>query len=70
MLQQLLQELLRFFSTSTGHWTLLGVGSIVAFAVVYHKKRQIVDFTAEVIEEDSWFINRDDNHRLASFPFI
>ena len=65
MLQQLLQELLRFFSTSTGHWTLLGVGSIVAFAVVYHKKRQIVDFTAEVIEEDSWFINRDDNHRLA-----
>ena len=65
MLQQMLQQLLNFLSTPTGLWTLLGTGTAIAFAAIYHQKRQIANFTVEVIPEDTWFINRDDNHRLA-----
>ncbi len=64
MLQQTLKELLQFLSTTTGFWTLLGIGGTIALASVYHQKRQIPKFTIEVIQNDTWFINRDDNHRL------
>jgi hypothetical protein len=43
----------------------MGIGGIIALAVLYHQKRQIPAFTIEAIPEDTWFINRDDNHRLA-----
>ena len=32
---------------------------------IYHQKRQIPGFTIEAITDDTWFINRDDNHRIA-----
>ena len=59
MLQQLLKELLKFLSTSYGHWTVLVLGSLIALAVVYHRRRQIPDLTVEIITDDTWFINRD-----------
>ena len=65
MLQQVLKELLQFLSTPTGFWTLIGIGGFIAFAAVYHQKRQIPGFTIEALPDDTWFINRDDNHRLA-----
>ena len=65
MLQQALKQLLQFLATPTGNWVLIGVVSFVALAILYHKKRQIPGLTVRVIPEDTWFINRDDNHRLA-----
>ncbi len=65
MLQQALKQLVQFLSTPTGQWVLLGILSFIILAVVYHKKRQIQGLTVEIIPEDTWFINRDDNHRLA-----
>ena len=65
MLQQALKQLLQFLATPTGNWLILGVISFVVLAIFYHKKRQIPGLTVEVIKEDTWFINRDDNHRLA-----
>ena len=65
MLQQVLKDLIQFLSTSTGLWTLAGLGGLIVFGVVYHRKRQIPGLTIEGIEDDTWFINRDDNHRLA-----
>ena len=65
MLQQILEELLQFLSTPAGLWTLTGIGGSIAFAAIYHQKRQIPGFTIEAIQDDTWFINRDDNHRLA-----
>ena len=65
MLQQALKQLLQFLATPTGNWVILGVISFVVLAILYHKKRQIPGLTVEVIPEDTWFINRDDNHRLA-----
>jgi len=65
MLQQLLKQLLQFLSTPTGQSVVLGLACFIALAVIYHKKRQIPALTVEVIPEDTWFINRDDNHRLA-----
>ena len=65
MLQQLLKDLLQFLSTSTGLWTLLGLGCLSALCIIYHHKRQIPGLTIENIEDDTWFINRDDNHRVA-----
>lgn len=48
---------------------LLAFISLIALAVVYHKKRQIPGLTVAVIAEDTWFINREDSdkgrHRLA-----
>ncbi len=65
MLQQALKQLLQFLATPTGNWIVLGVISFVVLAILYHKKRQIPGLTVETIREDTWFINRDDNHRLA-----
>ena len=65
MLQQALKQLLQFLATPTGNSVILGVISFVLLAIVYHRKRQIPGLTVAVIPEDTWFINRDDNHRLA-----
>ena len=65
MLQELLKELQQFLSTSAGVWTLTGLAGFVVLAIVYHRQRQIPGLTVENIEDDTWFINRDDNHRLA-----
>ena len=65
MLQQAVKQLLQFLATPTGQWALLATVSFITLAVVYHKKRQIQGVTVEMIPEDTWFINRDDNHRLA-----
>ena len=65
MLQQALKQLLQFLATPTGNSVVLGVISFVLLAIVYHRKRQIPGLTVEVIPDDTWFINRDDNHRLA-----
>ena len=65
MLQQALKQLLQFLATPTGNWVVIGVIGFVVLAILYHKKRQIPGLTIEVIREGTWFINRDDNHRLA-----
>ena len=65
MLQQALKQLLQFLATPTGNSVVLGVISFVLLAIVYHRKRQIPGLTVAVIPEGTWFINRDDNHRLA-----
>lgn len=65
MLQQTFKELLKFLATPTGNWVILGFGCCVALAVVYHRWRQIPGLTVTLIQEDTWFINRDDNNKLA-----
>ncbi len=65
MLQQALKQLLQFLTTPTGQSVLLGLISFIALAIVYNRKKQIPGLTVEIIPEDTWFINRDDNHRLA-----
>ena len=65
MLQQALKQLLQFLATPTGNSVLFSVVSFVAVAIVYHRWKQIPGLTVEIIPEDTWFINRDDNHRLA-----
>lgn len=65
MLQQALKQLLQFLATPTGQWVLIGLISFVVLAILYNKKKQIPGLTVEIIPEDTWFINRDDNHRLA-----
>ena len=65
MIQELLKQLQQFLSTSAGMWTLTGLVSFVVLAIAYHRIRQIPGLTVENIEDDTWFVNRDDNHRLA-----
>ena len=65
MLQQALKQLLQFLVTPTGNWVVIGVVSFIVVAIIYNKQRQIPGLTVAVIPEDTWFINRDDNHRLA-----
>ncbi len=65
MLQQALKQLLQFLATPTGNTVLIAVVSFIAIAIIYNKQRQIPGLTVEVIPDDTWFINRDDNHRLA-----
>ena len=65
MLQQTFKQLLKFLTTPTGHWVILGLGCFIILAVVYHRWRQIPGLTVTLIQEDTWFINRDDNNRLA-----
>lgn len=65
MLQQTLKELLKFIASSTGQWVILILGCVIALAAVYHRWRQIPGLTVNLIQEDTWFINRDDNNRLS-----
>lgn len=65
MLQQTFKQLLKFLTTPTGHWVILGLACVIILAVVYHRWRQIPGLTIELIQDGTWFINRDDNNRLA-----
>ena len=67
MLQQTLKLLFEFIKTPTGNWTVLGIICIVILAVLYDRQRQIPGLTAEQIIEDTWFVTRDDNRKLAIF---
>jgi len=65
VLQQTFKQLLNFLTTPTGHWVILGLGCFVVLVVVYNRWRQIPGLTVQIIQDDTWFINRDDNNRLA-----
>lgn len=65
MLQQALKQLLEFLATPTGNSVLFGCTVLIAAAILYNRWKQIPGLTVAVIPEDTWFINRDDNHRLA-----
>jgi len=65
VLQQIIKELLKFLVTPTGNMVLLGLGCVIVLGIVYHRWRQIPGLTASIIQEDTWFINRDDNNKLA-----
>jgi len=44
---------------------LISIASVTVIGFLYYKKKQIPGFEIEVIQDDTWFVNRDDNHRLA-----
>lgn len=50
--------------TPNGILSVLGVAGIVWLWRLYGKKMEIPGLAAELIPEESWFIHRDDNHRL------
>jgi hypothetical protein len=44
---------------------LISIVSTIFIGSLYHKKKQIPGLEIEVIQDDTWFVNRDDNHRIA-----
>ena len=67
MLQQTLHLLFEFIKTPIGNWTVLGLTLVVILAVLYDRNRQIPGLSVEQIIEDTWFVTRDDNRKLAIF---
>ena len=45
--------------------SLLGLGCLVALGVAYNKHKTIQGLLIDVIQEDTWFVNRDDNKKIA-----
>ena len=67
MLQQTLHLLFEFIKTPIGNWTVLGLTLVVILAILYDRNRQIPGLSVEQIIEDTWFVTRDDNRKLAIF---
>ncbi|MCG9128606.1 hypothetical protein JT359_13490 [Candidatus Poribacteria bacterium] len=67
MLQQTFKELLKFLASPNGNWFLLSLGCLIALLYLYYRWKQIPGLTVELIKDDTWFINRDDNNKLAIF---
>ncbi|MFQ6043327.1 MAG: hypothetical protein ACE5PV_20940 [Candidatus Poribacteria bacterium] len=44
---------------------LISIASLIVIGFLYYKRKQIPGFRIEVIQDDTWFVNRDDNHRIA-----
>ncbi|MBC8230628.1 hypothetical protein H8E77_13855 [bacterium] len=44
---------------------MISIVSVIVIGFLYYKKKQIPGFEIEVIQDDTWFVNRDDNHRIA-----
>ncbi|RKU26552.1 hypothetical protein C6497_13340 [Candidatus Poribacteria bacterium] len=65
MLQQTFKELLTFLTSTNGNWFLLSLGCVIATLFLYHRWKQIPGLTVELIKDETWFINRDDNNKLA-----
>ena len=65
VLQQAFKQLLSFLASPTGNWVIFGFACVTMLAIVYHRWKLIPGLTIEIIQDDSWFINRDDNNRLA-----
>jgi len=58
-------QLLKFLSTETGISILLCIGAVIVLGFLYYKRKQIPNFFIEVLQEDTWFVSRDDSRRLA-----
>lgn len=65
MLQQTFKEILTFLTSTNGNWFLLSLGCVIAILFLYYRWKQIPGLTVELIKDDTWFINRDDNNKLA-----
>ena len=51
--------------TETGIVVLLGIASIIVLWKVYDRHRQIPGLQVEVLQEDTWFVSRDDVRHTA-----
>lgn len=56
----------RLLMTPNGLASVAAVLGFLWFIRLYRKKVEIVGLTAEIVPDDSWFVHRDDNHRLAA----
>ena len=65
MLQQTFKEILKFLASPNGIWFILSLGCVIALLYLYYRWKQIPGLTVELIKDDTWFINRDDNNKLA-----
>lgn len=45
--------------------TVIGIGCLIALGIVYNKHKTIQGLFIEVIQEDTWFVNREDNKKIA-----
>jgi len=62
MIKALITQLLKFFATEIGFSVLIGIIAIILLGYVYNRFKQIPGLEIEVIQEDTWFINRDDKN--------
>jgi hypothetical protein len=57
--------LVDFLKTTTGALTVMGLIAAGAIGKLIHRKLQIPGLELEVIQEDTWFVDRDDRRRIA-----
>lgn len=65
MIKALITQLLKFFATETGFLVLIGIITIILLGYVYHRFKQIPGLEIEVIQDETWFINRDDKRVIS-----
>ena len=64
-IKELLIQLLKFLSTESGILVLMGTAGVIILGVLYNKQKQIPGCEIEVLQDDTWFVNRDDKRRIA-----
>jgi len=65
MIKALITQLLKFFSTDVGFSILIGIIAIILLGYLYNRFKQIPGLEVKVIQEDTWFINRDDKNIIS-----
>jgi len=61
-----LSYVFQLLMTPNGLMTVAGVGGLAWLVKLYLRKIEIPGLEVAVVPEDTWFVHRDDNHRLAA----
>jgi hypothetical protein len=69
-----LKEIKEIVSSLLGSQTfllaVLGIGIVIGLVVLYNRRKDISELGLQVIEDDTWFITRDDNNRVGIFVSV
>ncbi len=44
---------------------LMGIAAVIVICILYYRWKQIPKFEVEVLQDDTWFVNRDEKRRIA-----
>ena len=63
-LEEIKQIVSSLFRSEIFLCAILGIGILIGLFILYNHKKAITGLIAQVVQEDTWFVTRDDNNRV------